>query len=63
MKHKKHLRKQGAGGSGGGNGNNSDDNCEDKSNDESIAESGDIDEIEESNHRNETIDNRDRGKY
>ena len=63
MKHKKHLRKQGASGSGGGNGNNSDDNCEDKSNDDSIAESGDIDEIEESNHRNENIDNRDRGKY
>ena len=46
MKHKKHLRKQGNGGSGGGNGNTSDENCEEKSNDDSIAESGDIDDVD-----------------
>ena len=62
MKHKKHLRKQGNGGSGGGNGNTSDENCEEKSNDDSIAESGDIDDVDETN-RNETVDNRERGNF
>lgn len=51
MKHKKHLRKQGVGANGGAsNGNQSDENCEEKSNDDSIAEAGDED-IEENNSR------------
>ena len=63
MKHKKHLRKQGnSSGTGGGNGNTSDDNCEEKSNDDSITEPCDIDEVEENHHRNDNVDNQDRGK-
>ena len=57
MKHKKHLRKQGGSASGGtSNGNQSDENCEEKSNDGSIAEVGDIDDI------NDETNNRDRGE-
>ena len=58
MKHKKHLRKQGGNASGGNsNGNQSDENCEEKSNDGSIAEVGDIDDI------NDETTNRERGTY
>ena len=58
MKHKKHLRKQGGNASGGNsNGNQSDENCEEKSNDGSIAEVGDIDDI------NDETTNRERGMY
>ena len=61
MKHKKLLRKQGGSANSGSasNGNQSDENCEEeKSNADSIAEPGDIDD----NEPNESLDTRDRGK-
>lgn len=63
MKHKKLLRKQGGSANSGSasNGNLSDENCEEKSNADSIAEPGDIDDNEPNESSLDHV--RDRGNY